>query len=245
MSDETLPVRQGENLPAQADTSHAAILRVAVETGLQAEAIEKLAALAWRQQDRDAAKEFAEALRGFQDACPTIRKTALAKIATKGGGSYSFNYAPLDQIDRTVRPVLFKFGLSHSWDSEIDERGMMKVTCVLRHVNGHKEKSSFSCPTTSSSGASDAQKHAMALTFAKRQTLTSVLGLTATDDDTDSMDPTPITEEQAAEIRDMISATGTNKAKFLLWLEVGAVSEIRACDYKKAKNGLRAKGESK
>ena len=241
MPEPQLPERV-EHLPAVQDNSPAAILRVAVETKLDAASIERLAELAWRQQDRDAAREFADALAKFQNECPTIGQTKTAKIATKSGGSYTFTYSPLDRIDKIVKPRCFANGLSYSWDSEI-EGGMMKVTCCLRHVNGHKEHSSFSCPTSSSSGASDAQKYAMALTFAKRQTLTAILGLTTTDEDTDGADPSTITPEQAATIRDMISAVGANENKFLLYMGVGEVEDIRASDYRRAVVALKAKGE--
>ncbi|HUW59245.1 MAG TPA: ERF family protein, partial [Planctomycetota bacterium] len=222
--------------------SPAAILRVAVETGLGAETIERLAALAWKQQDRDAAKEFAEALAAFQDECPNIRKAANAKIVTKSGGSYGFNYAKLEQIHPIVKPICSKHGLSYSWDSKV-EQGMLTVTCTLRHVNGHRESASFSCPTSSSSGASDAQKFGMADTYARRHSLTAILGLTTTDEDTDGADPSTITPEQAATIRDMISAVGANENKFLLYMGVGEVEDIRASDYRRAVVALKAKGE--
>ena len=64
MPEPQLPERV-EHLPTVQDNSPAAILRVAVETKLDAASIERLAELAWRQQDRDAAEEFARALTEF------------------------------------------------------------------------------------------------------------------------------------------------------------------------------------
>ena len=80
MTDE-IEVRR-ETLPATVDTPMA-ILRTAVEQGIDAASIEKLAELAWKQQDRDAAKEFADALRTFQEVCPSIRKDKSVQVTTK------------------------------------------------------------------------------------------------------------------------------------------------------------------
>ena len=239
-----LPLAKREDLLPAQDNSPAAILRVAVETGLDAATIEKLAALAWKQQDRDAAQEFARALTEFQINCPPIRhdKKVGGGATNSGGTGYGFSYSSLNAINNIVRPRLNALGLAYSWSGGVKD-GFVHQTCTLRHVNGHKDHSSFSCPTSSSSGASDAQKYAMALTFAKRQTLTAILGLTTTDEDTDGADPSTITPEQAATIRDMISAVGANENKFLLYMGVGEVEDIRASDYRRAVVALKAKGE--
>ena len=78
---------------------------------------------------------------------PADQEGEPANVATKGGGSYSYTYADLPEIQTTVDPYLAKNGFSYSWDSEADAKGLMKVTCTLRHVNGHSTTSSMSLPT--------------------------------------------------------------------------------------------------
>ena len=242
MSGELPLVAREGNLPAQ-DNSPAAILRVAVETGLDAATIEKLAALAWKQQDRDAAQEFARALTEFQINCPPIRhdKKVGGGATNSGGTGYGFSYSSLNAINNIVRPRLNALGLAYSWSGGVKD-GFVHQTCTLRHVNGHMEHSYFSCPADSKSpGMTGQQKHGGADTYARRHSLTAILGLTTTDEDTDGADPSTITPEQAATIRDMISAVGANENKFLLYMGVGEVEDIRASDYRKAIVALKAK----
>lgn len=230
MSDENLPTTAATHLPA-APESPMAILRVAVEQNIDAASIEKLAALAWKQQDRDAAKEFADALREFKRKCPSIHKSK-AGGATKAG-TIAYYYAPLDKIAAVVDPILDSLGLSYSWDSSTDGT-QITTTCVLRHVNGHRETASFTCPATEGTGImSGAQKAASAMSFSRRQTLTAILGVTTADSDTDGreVDTNSIDEGQVANLRDLISAADLSEARFLRMVKVDRFDQIFVSSY--------------
>jgi len=206
----------------------------------KAEGLKTLMEINERLQDRAAAQEFASALSAFQEACPDITKAATANIPTKGGGSYSYKYAPLDHIIKTIRPVLVRYGLSFYWDSSIIERQMV-CTCYLKHVNGHAESASFSCPTESSSAMSAQQKNASALTFAQRKSLEQVTGLTPTDADTDGAPMGVITAKQAADLECMITETGSNYGRFMKVYGITDISELPESCYKGAVSMLDAK----
>ena len=82
---------------------------------------------------------------------------------------------------------------------------------------------------------SGAQKHGAALTYGKRQSLTSVLGLTTTDDDTDAAmaevgGSDTITEAQAADLGALIEEVGADKARLLAWANVSSLEAIRERD---------------
>ena len=239
MTDEHLPEKIDAAPPA---VQHPlSILQLAVERGIDPTSIEKLAELAWKQQDREAAQEFAEGLRAFQEECPPIRKSRTANIASRSGGGYSYSYAPLDEIDRIVKPILGRLGFSYSWSSTMDG-ALMRTTCTLRHANGHEQTADFACPADSPNpGISGAQKHAAAMTFARRQTLTAVLGLTTTDTDVDGADPTPITEEQAMEIENLLAEANADRWKFLRWVGSETVEEIPAGRYEEVVDKLKRK----
>jgi hypothetical protein len=178
---------ESEAVVVQAEEGMGPLLHLAINKGVSVEALEKLVQLHERMADREAAKEFADAMAHFQSACPTIAKTSTARVVTKGGSAYTYNYAELDEIARTVRPFLHKQGLSYSWDSAVSEDGKrIRVVCTAAHMNGHKATASFEAPIASLSGAmSPQQEVAAALTFGKRQTLVQVLGLTTGDPDAD------------------------------------------------------------
>ena len=234
-------MRTGADLPAVQADSPMAILRTAVEQGIDATSIEKLAELAWRQQDRDAAKQFAEALREFQNVCPPIVKNRHGGRATDAGSPAPYAFAALDVIERTVRPYLNDLGFSFTWDSTILD-GMMSVTCTLKHINGHEEKSSFTCPADSANkGMPGQNKYAGANTFARRYTLTGVLGITTADADTDNFDVTTVNEEQARVLDQMCVETNTEEDRFFAWARADSFENVLASKYPEAIRFLEKK----
>ena len=223
-----------------ADTSEIGqIIRLAVDRGVSVDTLERLVALKERVDARSAAAEFNVALGEFQAECPAILKTSTAKVTTKSGSEYAYKYAELDQIARVTRPLLQKHGLAYSWDSEMAGDKIV-CTCILRHVAGHKETARFVCPTDTSSAMSSQQRHAAALTYARRQSLIQVLGLTTTDKDTDGASEQKVSEEQIHKIEEWLADSGADRARFLSYMRATAVGEIFARDYMKAITALKA-----
>lgn len=220
------------------------LLELAVEKAVPVEMLERLQALHERVSDRAAAAEFAHAVAEFQSRCPPITKTATAEIATKSGARFKYQYAELDHIARTIAPFLRELGLSYSWDSEMADK-LMRVTCTLRHVNGHSTTASFACPVESLMGATEQQKHGAALTYARRQSLIQVLGLTTCDPDTDGANPEPITEQQAQDLDALIQELQVDKGRFLQWAGVSTLAEIPARNYGAAIKSVKAAAAAK
>lgn len=223
------------------------LLHLAVEKGTPVEQLKELVALHERLTDRQAAIEFAQAMAAFQKECPPIKKSSDAKIATKGGGSYSYTYAELDEIARTVNPILAKNGLSYSWDCKV-EKDTLTCVCTVRHINGHSTSSTFALPVDNPSAMSAQQKVGAAMTFAQRRSLSAVLGLTTTDDDPDAaaqVDPKPIDDDQFTFITDLLAETSANEVRFLKYLGVASVKAIPASRYKEAVAALNEIGQKR
>ncbi len=221
--------RVEENLPEKANNP-LSILSQAVERGMDADTMERLCALAERWEDRNAAKEFAEALREFKARCPIIRKT-------KQG--HTNKYAPLDRISAVIDPILGDLGLTYKWESDVSET-VERVTCVLRHVSGHTETSSATCKRLPETKAMNSAQAATATrSYMRRETLIGVLGITTADEDMDGADPTTITEEQALALHAALVDTGGDVAKFCTFMRVESLSEIREQDYDRAMKAIR------
>lgn len=220
------------------------LLRLAIEKGASGDDLEKIVGLYERMADRAAKREFALALREFQKQCPLIPKSSTAQIATKGGGTYSYKYAELDEIQKVIGPILHEHGLSFGWDSTYREN-MLHCVCSLRHDGGHTETAGFDVPIESRSAMSEQQKHAAALTYARRQSLIQVLGLITTGDtDTDAVDPTTISEDQLTTLEDAFKDLRVSKLRFFRFLgmpEDAQLAQIRAVNYAPAINFLEAK----
>lgn len=226
------------------------LIELALREKSPVEAFSQLVALKERMDAKEAAKQFFAAKAAFQARCPRIKKEGVVDyVPTSGGARVKFNYAMLDDIDATVRPLCNELGLSYAWNSK-PEGALVSTEFILRHIGGHSESSFFACPTTSKAGMSDQQKYAAAVKFAMRWSLIQGLGLITTDDDDDAaeVDATPITEDQVVVICELMEArrkTAKNpdklNAKFLSFMGVEKLADIRATDYEKAVAALKPK----
>lgn len=117
---------------------------------------------------------LAKALSLFQGEMPSVELDGNVKVATKNSGSYSFKYATLAKIVETAKPILTKHGLAYSQLVEMDG----SVTTVLMHESGE-----WIASTLHIKGEQTAQGIGSAITYAKRYSLSSILGVVADDDD--------------------------------------------------------------
>jgi len=219
-----------------------AMIKLAITEKVPVDTMERLVALAERMTDRAAASEFAGALAAFQGECPSIAKTSTANIPGASGGGFSYKYAELDQIVATIRPLLHRRGLSYSWDCKLDGQ-LLNCMCTLRHVNGHSVTATFTSPTESKAGMSPQQKVASALTFARRQSLVQVLGLTTCDPDTDAAlgSPEPITPGQVSNLEAFVRDSGASLTGFLKYMDVASLADIQSRNYESAVTALNQK----
>jgi hypothetical protein len=228
-------------------TEVSALVKLAVEKDLDVEKLEKLFALYERDQKRLAEQEFFKSLAEFQAVCPPIRKST-EKAASRDGGP-SYNYAELDEIVRTVQPILHGLGFSYTWDMpKPPENGLIECLCKLRHVKGHEVVARFVCPFASKAGMSEQQKYASALTYARRYSLIQVLGLSTTEKDTDGIYEEPhrpvqnarpaengggvsldgyVSLDQVSEIEQKLHEAGRKESHLLTWLSGRAGRPIK------------------
>lgn len=243
MSDsKEVAVRDASEVEVSTGPEVNALLELAINKGVDVETLERLFELEQRVTERNARGAFFAALNAFQDDCPDIEQTKSAKIATKSGRDYEYTYAPLDEITRTIRPVLREHGLAYSWTTEQSDRAdFLHVVCVLRHIDGHEERAVFPVPTATQAAMSGAQKQGAALTYGRRQSLVSVLGLTVSDDVDGAGQAQPIDSDQIKTINELITAADVDFRAFYEYLEIEALDDLTVGDYQKAINALTVK----
>jgi ERF superfamily protein len=125
----------------------------------------------------DSIKELAGALSKGQGEFPTIAKNRTANVPMKAGGKYSYRYADLADVISAIAPVLAKNGLSISQaPTIIDSKLVLETT--LMHASGEWMTSVY--PLQSYDRP---QEMGSEITYARRYTLTSILGIHAEEDD--------------------------------------------------------------
>lgn len=119
-------------------------------------------------------QNIAKALSLFQSECPLITLDREVEVRTKAGGTYKFKYATYKNIVETTKPLLAKHNLSFSHLIEPDGT----VHTILLHESGESLSSSLSLK-----GEQTPQGIGSCISYAKRYTLSGLLGLSTEDDD--------------------------------------------------------------
>lgn len=124
-------------------------------------------------QHSDDLTKLAPALATFQANIPHIGKDKTVTVKTRGGGSYSFDYAPLDQIVSQLRPLLAAQKLAVL--QYPSENGL--VTMLL-HESGQYIRDTM--PLTLKGSM---QEQGSLITYARRYAYCAMLGIVTDEDD--------------------------------------------------------------
>lgn len=119
-------------------------------------------------------ENIAKAMAKFQSECPVIELDRTVEVKTKTGGSYKFKYATFGNIVETTKPILAKNGLSFCQPVQPDG----SVTTIIMHESGE-----FISSTLSIKGEQTPQGIGSSISYAKRYSLSSMLGVVSEDDD--------------------------------------------------------------
>lgn len=156
----------------------------ALTSGASIEVMERLFALQEKAMQITAKKAFDEAMSKAQGEFPIIEKKK--EGGRTQGGTVAYKYAPIEAIEKEVRPILTKYGLSSSFKTEITAE-KVKVSCIAKHQLGHSEFSEMELPFGTKTNVMSAPQVVVAtVTFAKRYTFCNVFGITVGGEDTDT-----------------------------------------------------------
>lgn len=168
-------------------TTPADLLAMAVSQGADLDKLEKLMALQERYEANEARRAFNVAFAEFKaEAVKVIKGTVIKDGPLKGK-----THANLHDVVIATAAPLAKHGLAAAWKLTKDEPGLMEVTCVLKHADGHSESVSMSAAPDTGPGRNAIQARGSAKTYLERYTLMAILGLAASDQDDDGAGAEP------------------------------------------------------
>lgn len=179
------------------------------------------------------------------DAALSRLQSVLPQIDKHGKGKNS-KFAKLEDIDVIIRPFLAKEGFAFSFDEKQRNEKTVTFVGILSHSEGHRETKqltvSIDVAAKNSSGNSvrpAIQDDASTVSYARRYLIKMHLNLIEKDEDTDGdAGNKPITEEDIRELNTMIQDTGADLKRFLDFMGVSGLAEIRKNEIKKAVNAL-------
>lgn len=202
------------------------LLQIAVEKGAEVDQLSKLMDLQDRWEAKQAQRSFFNALASFQEKCPRI---------TKRKKGHNYKYAPLGDIIEQIRPALKECGLTYRFEQS-EENSLVKISCVITHIDGHSEKTSMSGEDDTSGSKNSIQAKGSTVTYLQRYTLIGALGIATADEDIDARLPQKpvqiITEEQAVTIQAALESKDYPIEQFLKVGKLERIDDLPASKFK-------------
>jgi hypothetical protein len=240
---EVIPAPESAPLPA-VQSEVAAIIqmieRVALNPAADLDKMERLLEMRERVMARAAEAAYYGALAQMQPELPIIDERGGIKDRA---GQVQSTYAKWDDINEAIRPVLAKHGFGLTFRIGRPE-GLVSVTGVLSHREGHREQTTFELPVDSSGSKNSVQAIGSSVSYGQRYTAKALLNLTSRkseDDDARAAGGGFITAEQADELRALMDDVGADRGKFLVYMQVDRLEEIPARKFRNALAALEAK----
>src|SRR5690606_10465625 len=110
------------------------MIQQAIESGSGIDVMERLLALQERHDAFAARKAYDAAIADLRGDLPDI---------VKSQEGYGYKYEDLSAIVKAVSPKMAERGLSFRWRTDSDN-GVVKVSCVIAHRDGHSEETTLS-----------------------------------------------------------------------------------------------------
>ena len=175
--------------------------RLARDPSVDPARIQQLLQLKRDEEDRDARREFLDALASMQAVLPAVER--------KGTGHNDKKYARFEDFIAAIKPKLAEHGFSLTFRLK-QEPTSVQVTGVLGHRSGHQEETSLTLPVDNTGNKNPVQALGSSTSYGKRYVGLTLLGIATEDEDDDGKKaggPKTITEEQAKELGVRIQKT--------------------------------------
>ena len=216
------------------------LIRETTRAGASPEHLRELLAVRREWEADEGRKAYNRAISDFQSRAPIIEK---------GDKAHNKQYARMDRIWRTIRPLFTGLGLSITWQRCEMRDGACHVEGTLAHRDGHSVLIVQDVPVPDGiSGQNKAQQMGSAQTYAQRYALCGALGIVTgddLDDDGHAAGTRFVTPEQAREISDLLDACrglpDFKEKVFWGWAGATTANEIAANRFADIRDNLKKK----
>lgn len=210
-----------------------AMIDRAISSGASVDTLERLMALHERWQANQAKVAFNNAMALAKSRIPKIVKSRKVDFSSAKGRT-NYSYEDLSAIADVVDPILSEYGLSYRFRTET-QGGIITVTCIISHRDGHSEENSLSAGSDQSGNKNSIQAVGSTQTYLSRYTLKAALGLSATNDDDGAKAGQEvagtITEEQFKKLQDLLEAADADIVKFCQYFTIDALYDMPASKF--------------
>jgi hypothetical protein len=209
---------------------------------------DKLLALGQLRRDviADEAREaYQHHFAAFAAEMPAVERDGMVELVKDGRPVGRYPFLTYEQMDKVLRPLLTKHGLSlQFWSSAPEAKDVVIVHGALTGW-GWSRESTYPVPPDTGPGRNALQARGSAQTYAKRYVADLLCNIVrkGKDDDGRGAMETLIDATQVAELAGLIKSTKTNEETFLKLMVNGAerLGEVRQRDYPRLVLALKEK----
>lgn len=244
---------EGADAPA---TFLAVIAAAAADPRCDVNKMQALLDMQQQVEDREAKKQFNDALMAVQHEMPPISRDGRIVIPPKDGKrGQSTPYATFNNIMKTVQPILLRNGLRLSFATEpVGEKLLVRGFLT---GYGHTEQTSFPLPAETSGSKNNVQGWGSSMSYGKRYCTIALLNIVSEapeDADTDGnqgkfvsakdggiaavSEDRPISKAQAAEIRNAIEDGGISEVNFCTHYGLAKLDDLPSSLFDAAKKAI-------
>lgn len=177
-------------------------------------------------------------------AAALAKAQAETKVAIKGNINPHFKsrYADLGAVIDACREAMSKNGIAWSQVPSVRDGGIVVLTTIIMHSSGEWLSGEYPIQPTKN----DPQGMGSALTYARRYSLSSMLGIAADEDDDGNAGSGNgrtqfVSAPETAALMALAEEVGADKPKFCAYFKVPSFAEIPANRYDEARAALEAK----
>jgi len=201
------------------------IIQMVMSGNAEPGVLDKMLDVQEKWEANEARKAFNMDLAAFREEAPVLEKDSHVYYEYNGKVT-DYHHATLGGALKVLNPVLGKHHLTPSWRTHQSDNGVVKVTCVLTHAQGHNETTSLMAAPDAGAGKNSIQAVGSTVTYLQRYTLFALLGIAAEDAETDDdgrgagkPEVEYITEDQVLTIVSSINDNKLDMPKFMQWLK--------------------------
>jgi hypothetical protein len=233
--------------PALSETAAVLSLieRAARDPAVDIDKLERLLAMQKGMAETRAKVAFDAAMAEMQPQLPVIDRKGRIEVRKKdaqgertGALQQSTPYALWEDINEAIRPILAAHGFSLTFRVGKTDAGLITVTGILAHREGHREADTITLQHDSTGSKNAVQAVGSSNSYGKRYTAINLLNITTRGQDDDgkaAVGPDTITAAQAKEIADKCKevADGFDES-FCNYFGIEKIADLPAKEYQRA-----------
>lgn len=234
--------------PNSAESIMSVIGRAAADPNTDVTKLERLLVMYKDIMTTQAKAAYTSALVALKPQLPVIDRRGRIEVREKtasgkrdGEIQQSTSYAYWEDIDEKITPILAKHGFALTFRSGVAQDGKITVTGILSHTAGHSEETTITLPHDSTGSKNAVQAVGSSTSYGRRYTATLLLNIRTKGEDDDGRiggEDAEIETVEIDELQDMIDRSHSPEDKFLKYMGVEKLHQIKRRDIGKAREAL-------